>query len=202
MGTFIKYLKKFEKPTKKKGLTITITGLSGSGKNTIAEAIAKSLKLKIFSAGDIERKFARQRKISIYKASTIRPKEIDYEMDKTLLKLAMKGGYVLIGRLAGWVAGDWADCRVFINCQKRIRAKRIAKRDNLTFKEALVKIKERDEADKKRYWNLYRINLNERKIYNLFIDNNKPGIEKIKKEAVKKIKNFLKKYERNKNTRN
>lgn len=193
MGTYIKYLKKFEGPIKKKGLTITITGLSGSGKSTIAEAIAKAFRLKLFNAGDIERKFAKKKKISIYQASIIRPKKIDYEMDKTLLRLAMKGGYVLIGRLTAFVAGDWADCKVYIDCQKRIRAKRIAKRDNLTLKEALKKNSQRDKADEKKYKKLYDIDVKKRKIFDLIIDNSRPGIEKIKKESLKKIKKFLKK---------
>ncbi|MFN3301989.1 MAG: (d)CMP kinase [Patescibacteria group bacterium] len=199
MGTYIKYLKKFEKPFKKKGLTITISGLSGSGKSTVAEIIAKEFKLKIFSAGDIQRKFASQRKISIYESSIIRPKKIDYEMDKTLLNLAMKGGYVLIGRLAAWVAGDWADCKIYVNCQKKIRAKRVAKRDNLTFKEALIKITKRDEADKKRYWDLYRINIDKKKIFDIFIDNSKPTLKELKRETIKKVKKFLKNYGNNKN---
>lgn len=202
MGTYIKYLKKFEKPFKKKGLTITLTGLSGSGKSTIAEAVAKFFKLKIFSAGDLQRKFASQKGISIYQSSLIRPKRIDYEMDKKLLKLAMKGNYVLVGRLSAWVAGTWADCKIFIDCQKKIRARRVAKRDNLTFKEALKKITQRDEADQKRYQKLYGLNLKEKKVFDLIIKNNREGIERIKKEVIQKIKNFLNKKYGNKNIRN
>lgn len=97
MGTYIKYLKKFERPIKKRGLTITVTGLTGSGKSTIAEAIARAFKLKTFNAGDFQRKFAQQKKITLDLASKILPKAIDYEMDKTILKLAIHGGYVLTG---------------------------------------------------------------------------------------------------------
>lgn len=193
MNTYIKYLEKFEKSWQKKGLTITVTGLSGSGKSTIAEAIAKDFKLKLFSAGDIQRKFARQKGISIYEASLTRPKRVDYEMDKSLLKLAIKGGCVLVGRLSAWVAGNWAECKIFIDCQRKIRARRVAQRDNLTFKEALIKINQRDEADQKRYQELYGLNIKERKVFDLIIKNNREGIEKIKKEVIKKIKKFLKK---------
>lgn len=193
MSTYIKYLKKFEKPIKKKGLTITVTGFSGSGKSTVAEAIAKAFKLKIFNVGDIQRKFARQKKISVYQASAILPKSLDHEMDKVSLKAAMTGGYVLLGRLAGWTAGDWADCKIFIDCQKKIRAHRVAKRDHLTIKEALIKVNQRDADDQRRYYNLYKINTNQRKIYDFIIKNDKPGREKIKNEAVQKIKKFLKK---------
>jgi len=198
VGTYIKYLKKFEKPLKKKGLTITVTGLSGSGKSTVAEIIAQTFNLKIFSAGDIQRKFAHQRKISIDEASLILPKKIDYEMDRILLKLAIRGGYVLIGRLSAWVAGEWADCKVYVNCQKKIRAKRVALRDNLTFKEALIKTTKRDKADRKRYWNLYKINVNQKKIFDVFIDNTKPTLKELKRETIEKVKKFFKIYERNK----
>lgn len=195
MGTYINYLKKFEKPIniKKGGLVITVTGLSGSGKSTVAEAIAKAFKLKLFSAGDIERKFACQRKISIYTASTIRPKKLDYEMDKKILKLALKGKCVLLGRLSAWSAGDWADCKVFIDCRKEIRAKRVARRDYLTIREALLKVNERDTADYKQYKKLYGIDVNKKDIFDLIINNNRVGLKKIKQETVKKIKKFLNK---------
>ncbi|MCX7778657.1 MAG: cytidylate kinase family protein [Patescibacteria group bacterium] len=202
MGTYIKSLKKFEKPSKKRGLTITVAGLSGAGKSTVAEIIASSFRLKIFNAGDIERKFAKKKKISLLQATIIRPKRLDYEMDKTLIRLAIKGNYVLVGRLSGWVAGDWADCRIYVQCQKKIRAKRMAKRDHLTFREALRKITQRDRGDQKRYWQLYKINLKEKKIYHLFINNTQPTLRELKKQVLKKLKNFLEEKYENKNRRN
>lgn len=192
MGTYIKYLKKFERPTRKKGLTITVTGLAGSGKSTIAEAIAKAFKLKTFNAGDFQRKFAQQKKIALDQAAKILPKKIDYQMDKTVLEKARLGSYVLTGRLAAWTAGDWADCKVYVDCQKKIRVLRVARRDNLTIKAATKKVRERDQADIRRYQKLYRINVNQRNIYDLFFKNDQPGIAKIKREAVNKIKKFLK----------
>lgn len=192
MGTYLNYLKRFERPTKKKGLTITVTGLSGSGKSTVAEAIALAFKLKTFNAGDLQRQFARQKKITLDQASKILPRKIDIQMDKAVLEKANQGGYVLTGRLAGWTAGDWADCRVFVDCQKRIRVLRVARRDNLTIKEACKKVSERDQADIKRYQTLYGVNVRKMNIYNLFIRNDKPGKDKIKRETVNKIKKFLK----------
>jgi cytidylate kinase len=192
MGTYIDYLKKFEKPVKKRGLTITVSGFSGSGKSTVAEVIAKAFKLKIFNAGDVLRRFASQKKISLSDASKIRPKEIDYQMDRMLLESAMKGGYVLVGRLSAWVAGDFADCKIFVNCQKKIRAKRVAKRDKMTLREALTKITQRDEYDQKQYKKLYNLDLKNRKIFDLTINNNRSGLQRLKKEIVKKVKQFLK----------
>ena len=42
----------------KKGITITVSGLSGTGKGTVSDALAKEFKLKKISSGDLFRKLA------------------------------------------------------------------------------------------------------------------------------------------------
>ncbi|MBL7141870.1 cytidylate kinase family protein [Patescibacteria group bacterium] len=203
MGTYLKFLKKYEKAViRKKGLTITVSGFAASGKDTIAKEIARYFKLEFINAGDILRKFARKRKISLGKASKTLPAKVDHFIDEQMLKTAMKGGYVIAGRLAGWVAGDFSDCKIFIDCRKSVRIKRLSQRNNLTLSQAREMIERRDDGDQKRYQQLYGINLRQKKIYDLMVDNNKEGISEIKKKAIQMIKNFLKnKYDRRKKTR-
>lgn len=200
MGTYLSFLEKYKRiGVKKRGLTITVSGLTGSGKDTVAKAIARAFKLKFINAGDIQRRFAKKNKLQIDKAAAILPAQVDYQMDRQTLKLAMKGGYVISGRLAGWVAGDFADCRILVYCPKDIRVRRVSLRDNLTLKEAIKKVARRDREDKKRYKKLYRVNLDDKNIYNLIVNNGGPTIEEVKESAVKGVKNFLrKKYDQRK----
>ena len=193
MGTYISKLKDFEKGLnlKKKGITITVSGKTGVGKTVISKTLAKTFKLKHVSAGDIFRAEAKRRKLALEEFSKIREPEIDIELDKRTLELAKKGNVVLNGRLTGWVAGDNADIRIWVKAPMRLKAKRVAKRDKLTIKEAKEKIKKRDEYDAKVYKKLYGIDINDTSIYNLIITNGDIPLEKLKKLVVSKVKKLL-----------
>lgn len=193
--TYIKFLKGFErkiaKKIKKRGLTIAVSGLAGSGKTTGAKAIAKAFDLRYIGAGQIFRAIARERKIPIEKFSALREREIDYEMDRRSLRFAMKGNAVLDGRLTGWAAGDWADVRIFYKCPLKIKAKRIAKRDGISVAEAMRWIKQRDKEDGKKYRRLYGIDHADKSIYDIVIDNSKLTLRQAKTVPVKLVKKFL-----------
>ena len=197
--TYIKFLEPFEKEfakkIKKKGLTITVSGPAGSGKSTGAKAIAKALRLKYVYVGKIFRDIAKRRGLSLEEFSALREKEVDWEADKRTLKLAMKGNVVLDGRLTGWVAGDWADLKIYYECPLEIRAERAAERDKKSKEEALRDIKKRDEEDNKKYKKLYGIDLFDKSIYDLIIDNSKFSLEDAKTIPVKLVKEFLRKKE-------
>jgi len=194
MGTYLKILEKYEKSTaKKRGLTITVSGLSVSGKDTIAKEIAHHFKLKFINTGDIIRKFAKEKGISLKGATRILPAKIDLIADRQILDLAIKGGYVIAGRLAGWAAGDFSDCKIFVDCKKSVRVKRLSNRNNLTLSQAQKALAQRDGRDQERYKQLYGVSLRQKKIYDLIVDNNKQGIEEIKKKTIQMLRKFLKK---------
>lgn len=184
MGTFIKALKKFEnRNLKKKGITITISGLSGSGKSTVGKEIARTTGLKYFRAGDIFRAEAKKQKIDLYDLCKKRKKELDLFVDKKTLELAQKGNVILEGRLTGLVAGDYADVRIFVLCSLKKRAERIAERDKMEIKEAFKSIVERDNADTKMYKRIYHVNMLDLNHYNFVIDNTFINFLELKKIA-------------------
>ena len=194
MKTYLKFLRKYENLSAKKlGLTITVSGLSGSGKTTVAKEIAQVFKLKLVNAGDLFRKYAIKNKIPLDEMSKFLPPKIDYQIDKMMLNLAEKGGHVLVARLSAWVAGDLADCRVFVQCDKKVRYKRVAEREAFSLSRAKIKVENRDEGDCARYQKLYNIDTNDKKIYDLIINNNQISLEELKRQTIKKIKKFLKK---------
>lgn len=195
--TYLKFLEPYEKELskkiKKKGLTITVSGISGAGKTDGARAIAKAFKLRYISAGKILRDIAKKRKMSLEQISAIRGSEIDHEMDRKSLEFAMKGKVVLDGRLTGWVAGDWADVRIFYVCPLNVRAKRVAKRDNIKIEEAKINLQKRDDQDHEKYQKVYGIDSFDRSIYNLVIDNRDLTKKESKVVPVKLVREFLRK---------
>jgi cytidylate kinase len=195
--TYLKFLEPYEKELsrkiKKKGLTITVSGISGAGKTDGARAIAKAFKLRYISAGKILRDIAKKRRMSLEQLSAIRGSEIDHEMDRRSLEFAMKGKVVLDGRLTGWVAGDWADVRIFYVCPLNVRAKRVVNRDNVTIEEAKINLQKRDDQDHEKYQKVYGIDSFDRSIYNLVIDNRDLTKKESKIFPVKLVKEFLRK---------
>lgn len=197
MKTYIKFLESFEKELKekikKKGLTIVVAGPACSGKTTGAKAIAKALNLQYVSAGEVFRNVAKERGIPLEEFSAIREKEIDYEIDKKTLEFAIQGNCVLDGRLVAWVAGDWADVKIYYDCPLEVRAERAIKRDKIPKEKAIEIIKKRDSEDNKKYIELYGIDSFNKSIYDIIIDNEKISKEESEKIAVEKTKEFLKK---------
>jgi cytidylate kinase len=196
MKTYLSFLypyeKKLEKRLKKKGLTITVSGLTGSGKTTGAKAIAKALNLKYYEAGSIQKSLAKKKKITLEEQVKTRSKEVDYRIDKKTLELAIRGNCVLVGRLTGWAAGKWADVRIFYDAPFNVRAERVAKREGISLEEAKRKVKFRDFEDRRKYEEAYGIDLKDKSIYDIVFDNSKVSLEKSKRLIVKLVKDFLK----------
>jgi len=200
MKTYIKFLEKIEKEfarkINKKGLTITVSGVSGAGKTDGAKALAKAFKLRYVSAGEIQRQVAKERGISLEEQVDIRGPEIDHAMDERSLKLAIQGNVVLDGRLTGWAAGDWANMKIWYECPLEVRSKRVAKRDKISFEESFKNLKERDEDDREKYLKLYGIDSFDTSFYDIKINNKKLTKRQAKTVPVKLVKKFLGKAKR------
>jgi len=175
--TKIKVLEGYEKELvssglKKKGLVITVSGLSGSGKSSVVKMLMGAFpKLKLVYAGDIFRENARKAGMSLEEYCRTRNEQDDMETDKETLRRAITGNAVIDARLAGWVMGDWADARIFVACPFETRAKRVAKRENIPLAAARKRLKDRDIPDEKRYRELYGIDISDMGIYDYVIDN-------------------------------
>lgn len=196
MKTFLKCLesheKDNEKKTVKKGITITVSGVSGVGKGTITETVAKDLGLQKIVMGDIFRSIAKQRNMGLENFSAVREDEIDYEIEKTCLELAMAGNVVLDGRMTGMAAGNNADCRLLVECEMGKKSLRVAKRENISPQEATTRLKARDASDSAKYLQLYGFDCSDRSFYDAIIDTTNMDIETSKKEAVKIVRQILK----------
>ncbi|MFX0065613.1 MAG: cytidylate kinase family protein [Candidatus Hermodarchaeota archaeon] len=172
--SFIKKLEKFQDPNIRKILpTITVSGLSGSGKSTFAKALAKELgpSIEYVSAGRFQREAAEKHGMSITQFSEKLAQgddKFDLMTDKESLKYAQKGGFVIDGRISGFVAGNFADARflIFVTDMKVV-AQRVFERDRTEANpgETLKLLKRRDDADRIRYKKFYNISLDDKSIY-------------------------------------
>lgn len=151
-------------------MIITISGLTGSGKTTVAKALAKKFGLHHISAGEVFREMARERGISLAEFSKLAEThpELDREVDKRQAKMAKAGDVIVDGRLSGWMVK--ADLKIWLKAPLDVRAKRVAERENKIFELALKETEEREKSELKRYKEIYNIDLNDLSPYDVVLN--------------------------------
>ncbi|RLI96652.1 MAG: cytidylate kinase [Candidatus Aenigmatarchaeota archaeon] len=193
--TYLDFLKKYEDSLTKGGMTkngpiITVSGVSGSGKSESVGIILDMLNgFRRVYAGGVFRRLAEEKGLSVEEFSNTRPEDVDYELDRWMLKESIPGNVVLDARLAAWVAGDWADVRILVRCPLDIRAKRVASREGLSEPDARNRLERRDSQDNKRYRDLYGVDVEDEKVYTHVIDND-GTIQELREELSDAISSF------------
>lgn len=151
---------------------ITIGGLHGTGKSSVADAIAKQFNLKRVSAGVVFRQLAAEMGLSLEEFSKVAEDdiEIDKMIDNGLKKAAEEGNAVIDGQLAGWMAGDNADLKIMLTAPVEARVRRISSRDGRDYDYAFQETLAREASEKERYLEYYGIDISDHSIYDLIVD--------------------------------
>ncbi len=181
----------------KEGPTITVDGLSGSGKSTVGKTISSTFNLPLYNVGDIFRSAAKEMNIPLEKTAGEVPPELHKKADAKTLELAMKGNCVIIGRISGWAAGDHSDYKVFLNPPLSKRATWVSKREGTPYKETLENLRKRDNDNNSTYEKVYKMEFNT-SIYNLVLDNSKMPIREANNFVLEKVKKALENWWRRK----
>ncbi|WP_324663723.1 (d)CMP kinase [Haloarcula sediminis] len=171
-------------------MLITVSGPAGSGKSTLARSLADALDYEHVSGGDIFRSLAEERgmtPLELNKAAE-EDAQIDRDLDRRLRDIAAKrDDVVLESRLAGWMAGDHADIKLWLTAPLDVRADRIAQRENKPFEQARTETEERSVSEAQRYREYYDIDFDDLSIYDLAINTARwdpPGTLSIALHAV------------------
>ncbi|ELY66197.1 (d)CMP kinase [Natronococcus jeotgali] len=160
-------------------LFITVSGPPGCGATTLCERLADAVGCPYVSGGDIFRELAEDRDLSLNQltAKAEASDEIDRALDRRLQSIAEKWGtankpFILESRLAGWIAGDRADLRIWLDAPEDVRLERIEDRVET---EAEMRVREVSEAG--RYESYYEIDIDERGFYDLQLNTARWGKE-------------------------
>ncbi|ELZ35482.1 (d)CMP kinase [Halorubrum distributum] len=155
-----------------RNLFITVSGPPGCGATTLVEGIAEALDCGYVSGGELFREIAAERDMSLSQliAETGESEEIDRALDQRLRRIAEKWGaankaFVLESRLAGWIAGNRADIRIWLDAPDEVRADRTAEREEMT-----SEMQVREVIEEQRYKSYYGVDLSDRSIYDLVIN--------------------------------
>ena len=154
-------------------MLVTISGPAGSGKSTAAAALAEALGFDHVSGGDIFRDLADERGLTPLQLNELAEEDdaIDRDLDRRLRDIAeTREDLVLESRLAGWMAGEHADFRIWLDAPLTVRARRIADREDKSIELAREETRERSDSEARRYEAYYDIDIEELSIYDLSVN--------------------------------
>lgn len=161
-------------------MLITVSGPPGAGKSTAASGLAEALGLEHVSGGDIFRELADERGYTPLEFNRLAEEDetIDLDLDRRLHRIAVeRDDLVLESRLAGWLAGDHADFRLWLDAPLDVRAARIADREDRAVEDARTETAARAESEAKRYREYYGIEIDDLSIYDITLNTARWGPE-------------------------
>ena len=161
-------------------MLITVSGPAGSGKSTLAAALADRLGYEHVSGGDIFRTIAAERDMTPVELNHAaeHDDQIDRDLDRRLRTTAReREDLVLESRLAGWMAGEHADVRLWLDAPFEVRVERIADREEKSITQARSETRSRADSERRRYREYYDIDATDLTIYDLTINTARWGPE-------------------------
>ncbi len=178
----------------KRGIVIAVSGPPASGKTTHAKYLAKRFNLKYVSAGALFREMAREIGISLEEFHRIAEKDYKYDImvDKRSIEEAKKGNVVLDGHLTAWITGEHSDLKIYLTAPLEERARRLAEREGKKFQEALEELRIREESNRRRYLEIYGIDVSDLSIFDLIINTSKLPVESIRRILEVFVEEYLK----------
>ena len=176
-------------PRIESNLFVTVSGPPGSGATTLARRLGEAMSCPVVSGGDSFRELAEERGMSLTQLSAKAQEtdEIDRALDRHLESVAEEAGtanepFVLQSRLAGWLAGDRADLRIYLDAPEEVRKERISDRE-----ETAAEMAVREVGEAGRYEAYYDIDFDRIGFYDLHLNTarwSKAGIFEIVRSAI------------------
>lgn len=158
-------------------MIITLSGVSGSGKSTIAKRLQELLKYNYYSMGKLQREIAKEKGVSILELGELEKKDdsIDRMIDAKQKALGEKEDNFIMD---SWLGSHFIphSYKILLTCRTEVRAERIMKSGRgkvesyETFKEAAEKIEKRDLVNRERWLEYYGYDYLDKRNYNLVID--------------------------------
>ncbi|MCG1003927.1 MULTISPECIES: (d)CMP kinase [Halobacterium] len=174
-------------------MLVTISGPPGSGKSTVASALADHLDYDHISGGDIFRELADDRGLSLEEFNELAEEDsqIDKDLDRQLRETAReRDDVVLESRLAGWMAGEYADIKIWLDAPLSVRARRIAEREEKTPATARAETEKREDSENARYADYYSIDFDDLTIYDLSVNTARWGPDAVTDIVLYAVDNY------------
>ena len=173
-------------------MLITISGLPGSGKTTVARLVATELGLEHVYAGNIFRRQAEAAGLTLqeYLRRAETDPSIDRQLDDRMRERARAGHAVLEGRLAAFMAeqAGTAALKVYLDASEAVRAARITDREGGATTNRLQEIQARETSDWQRYRDIYGVDYHDRSRYDVVVETDRRTPEDLAREIVNRAR--------------
>ncbi|MFH1399560.1 MAG: (d)CMP kinase [Candidatus Woesearchaeota archaeon] len=174
-------------------MIITISGLAGSGKSTVAKLVAQKLGCNHYSAGDLQRELANEHNLTIKQWGELEARDEKYDKmvdDRTVILGKTKDNFVM----DGWLAPKFIphSIKVFLTGEEKVRAQRRLnhKRQEEQFtdiNQTIIDMRERIKCNRERWLRYYNYDLLDERNYDFVIDTTNLS----KEEVAQKILDFV-----------
>ncbi len=178
-----------------KNSKITIGGLSGTGKGTVAKLLAEQLDFELSSAGNFFRELAKEKgfdSLLEFQQSIHSENNTDFSVDIAVDEKTKKFGkekdcFIIEGRLCAHMIP--AAFKILLTCSDEERFRRVSERQKISIDEAKIETLKREELYTNFYKRFYKIeNYLDKKHYDLIVDTTSVLPEEIVKEIIKNLK--------------
>ena len=177
---------------------ITISGAPGSGKSSVAQELARRLGLKHYSIGDLRRRIARERGMTLdqYNRLGETTDETDREPDEYQARLGREeGDFVIDSRLGFHFIPHSFRVRLAVDpqvgAQRIFRAQRTEEQAERRYQsvEAVLRANQaRETSDRKRYQMYYGVVPEENSHYDLVVDTSEKSIDEVVGVIIREVK--------------
>jgi CMP/dCMP kinase len=170
-------------------MIITLSGTAGSGKSSVAKELAKKLRFKHYSMGDIQREIAKEKGLTIVELGELEKNDpgIDRMIDERQKNLGRTEDNFVID---SWLSSLFIpnSFKIFLYADIEVRARRIAKEREAekyeTVEQAVKAIKKREKTNRERFLKFYNYDFMDMKNYDLVIDTTGKDIPEIVDKIV------------------
>lgn len=178
----------------KKGMILTISGMPGSGKSTVAKLLARQLDYKHYSSGDFMGELAVKRGMSVLELGKLAEKDktIDRIIDERVITLGKEErDFIIDARLGFHFIPE--SVKIFLDVDPHVGAKRVFadlradEKENTSLAATKENIKKRMESERLRYKKYYGIDCYDKKYYDIIVDTTKRTPEQVIQRIVEEL---------------
>ncbi|MBU2638438.1 MAG: (d)CMP kinase [Nanoarchaeota archaeon] len=169
-------------------MQITIGGVPGAGKSTVARLVAEKLGYKFYSMGAIRREIAESRGLTIDEFNSL-PENTDEVVDEYQKELGKIGdNFVNEGRLAFHFMPE--SVKIYFRCEAEVSAERIfndprsSERKYSSKEDVLADVRERMQNDTERYSKHYGVDCYNHGHFNHVIDTSRLSIPEVVEKVI------------------
>ncbi len=179
---------------RRKGIVIAVSGPPASGKTTHARYLAQRFGLRYVSAGSIFREMARELGLTLEEFHKLAEKDPKYDLvvDRRSIEEAKRGNVVLDGHLTAWITKEYSDIRIYLTAPLEERARRIAEREGKSLDEAIRELRIREESNRKRYMEIYGIDITDLSIFDIIINTSRLPVKSVQRILETFVEEYLK----------